>query len=108
MAVPHNRHAPTSIRQPQPTGICRRCGFLYPLSQLLPQYEWRGPSLGLVITRICIRTCLDIPNEQLRTIVIGPDPVPPMDPSPTFYSQQNLGGVAGPLDDANVPLFDED
>lgn len=95
---PANRRAPTNIRQPAPVGLCRRCGFFFPLVQLVEQYEWRGPSLGKILTRVCASNpgCLDVPQEQLRTIVIGPDPVPPFDPSPTFYAQQNAGGTTPP------------
>lgn len=93
---PTNQRAPTSYKSPAPVGICMRCSFLYHLDQLEEQWEWAGP--GMVNKRIlvCRRTCLDRPNEQLRTIVIGPDPVPPSRPSPTFYSQQNQGGTQAP------------
>lgn len=90
---PTNRFAPTNMRSPEPTGLCMRCGFYYHLSYLVEQWEWAGP--GMVNKRIlvCPRNCLDKPNEQLRTIVIGPDPVPPSRPSPTFYAQQSQGGT---------------
>lgn len=96
MAPPHNKFAPVNIRSPEPAGICQRCGFLYHLSDLSWQYQWAGPSLVNFRLLVCYRTCLDVPNEQLRTIIIGPDPVPPKFPSPTFYAQQNQGGVPGP------------
>lgn len=94
---PVNVRAPTSIRDPKPTGLCRRCGFYFPLERLAEQYEWRGPSLGKILTRVCVSNpgCLDLPQEQLRTIIIGPDPIPPRDASPTFYQQQNQGGEPG-------------
>ena len=109
----HDLRAPTNSKSPQPVGICRRCGFKYYLSQLVTQYEWRGPNLGATLTRVCIRTCLDVPNEQLRTIIIGPDPVPPFDASPTFYSQQNASpgfdpGLAPLTDDDGTRLVDDD
>lgn len=85
-----------------------RCGFYYKMSALELQYQWAGPSLVSLGIYVCRRTCLDVPQEQLRTIIIGPDPTPVIPSSPTFYAQQNLGGVAGPLDAANAPLFDED
>lgn len=95
MAYPHNIRARVSVNHPEPTGICRRCGFYYPLSQLVDQPEWVGANLQTVLTRVCIRTCVDRPNETLRTLVIGPDSVPPKDASPTFYTQQNQGGQPG-------------
>lgn len=93
MAVPHNLRAPTNPYAPDPVGICRRCAFLWPIAQLVEQWEWRGPSLGKILTRVC-PSCLDEPNEQLRTIIVGPDGIGPEDASPTFYDQQNQGGPA--------------
>lgn len=101
----HDRFCPTDPRAPEPVGICRRCGFKYPLSQLVDQYQWAGTGLVKVLTRVCTRTCLDEPNETLRTIVIGPDPAPIPDASPPFYSQQNAGGEAGPT--SYPPLQDD-
>jgi hypothetical protein len=90
---PVNTRAPTSARQPEPTGICFRCGFYYHLADLEFQWEWAGPRLINRQILVCRRTCLDRPNQQLRTIRIGPDPIPPKRPSPTFYAQQNQGGT---------------
>ena len=104
MAWPHNLRAPTNMRSPQPTGICRRCSFYFHLSALSTQYEWRGPGLSPILTRVCYR-CLDFPQEQLRTIIIGPDPTPPRNPSIPFYDQQN----ASPgFDPGLAPLTDDD
>lgn len=118
MAIPYpvNKFAPTNARAPEPTGICYRCGFYYKLSDLSFQWEWRGPSLANLQILVCNRTCLDKPQEQLRTIRIGPDPVPPARPSPTFYAQQSQGGPDGlrtlaPLlveDDTVVELTTDD
>ncbi len=93
---PNNRFAPTNPNAPEPVGICMRCAFRYPLSQLEWQYQWTGPRLANLWLLVCRRTCNDLPNEQLRTIIISADPVPPKHPSPDFYRQQNEGGVAGP------------
>ncbi len=72
---------------------------------MLTQYEWRGPSLVPVLSRVCIQNCLDKPAEQLRTIIIGPDGIGPEDASPTFYAQQN----ASPgFDPGLAPLADDD
>jgi hypothetical protein len=100
---PTNQHAPTSARQPEPTGICARCSFYYPLSQLEWQWEWRGPNMVNLQIQVCRRTCLDVPNEQLRVIRIGPDPVCPQRPSPTFYRQQSQGGTESPTQFPPLP-----
>lgn len=57
------------------------------------QMEWSGPRLQNTRLLVCCR-CLDVPNEQFRTIFIGPDPVPVRDPRPGFIGQQNRAGAA--------------
>lgn len=66
---------------PEAIGICDGCGFLYDLVNLRPQYQYAGE--GLINTRLrkC-PTCLDIPNPQLKVIILPPDPPPVFDPRP--------------------------
>ena len=91
---PHNLHAPLNSRSPEPWGFCDRCNLLYPLHELVFQLDYRGNNLQNLQIRVCTRTCLDIPQDQLRPIIIGPDPVPLRDPRPGFWPQQeNAGGV---------------
>ena len=104
MAVPpHNKYAPVNVAAPEPVGICMRCARVFPLSRLVWQYQWAGPILQNLHILVCTLSCDDLPQEQLRTILIGPDPVPPKHPSPWFYAQQNVGGVAGPGDFPPLP-----
>lgn len=93
---PANRFAPTNPNRPEYTAQCMRCGFYYYHRDLEWQYQWTGPHLTNIRILVCVRTCLDVPAEQLRTIKIGPDGLGPKQKSPTFYQQQNQGGVAGP------------
>jgi hypothetical protein len=58
------------------------------LDDLPFQFDWRGNALVNLRLRVS-HQCYDKPNEQLRPIIIGPDPVPPRDPRPPFYAQQN-------------------
>jgi hypothetical protein len=92
----HNQYAPTSSTQPVPVGFCDRCSFLYPLSELVWQYIWSAQTLSNTFLRVCTRTCLDVPNEQARVIVIGPDPVPLKDPRPGFWATEEAGTSAPP------------
>lgn len=39
------------------------------------QYQWRGTKLQNIQLLVC-QDCLDIPQEQLRVIIIPPDPIP--------------------------------
>lgn len=67
---------------PEPWGICDRCGAMYALKDLVTQKEWRGRNLVENNILVCTRTCLDVPNEQDRTIILPQDPVPVRNPRP--------------------------
>lgn len=66
---------------PEPYGICDRCGFMHALKALRHQNEWRGRELIANNLLIC-PTCIDVPNQQNRTIMLPIDPVPVRDPRP--------------------------
>lgn len=96
MPLPHNLRAPVDPYHPEPVGISDRSGFLFYLSQLPYQFEYRGNSLQNTNLRVGASE-LDVPFEFNRPIIIGPDPQPPADPRPWHYTQQAQGGVAGPV-----------
>ena len=77
--------ARVSARNPQALGICQRCEFTYNLVDLRPVVQWAGVKLQTYDILVC-RTCFDRPNEQLRTIIIPPDPMPVFNPRPERYS----------------------
>lgn len=83
---PHGR-ASISARAPRATAICDRCGFMYNHDQLQWQWDWQqGPRLFNLRILVC-PTCLDVPQESGRTIVLPPDPVPIANPRPENYVQ---------------------
>jgi hypothetical protein len=91
MAYSHDIRCPTDQFQPVPVGFCDYCNFKYPLAALSWAMEWRGSALANLRFLVC-STCLDVPNEQFRIIVIGPDPAPLQDARPGFtQSQMNQG-----------------
>jgi hypothetical protein len=69
-------------------GVCDFCGFLYNLQNLRWQFEWIGPRLQNQRMLVC-RTCNDKPQEQLRTIVLPPDPIPVFNARPENYVQDD-------------------
>ncbi len=71
--------ARTSATSPQAHAICDRCGFRYNHVDLRWQYDWRGASLQNIRLLVC-NTCYDVPQEQLRAIVVPADPVPIVNP----------------------------
>ena len=79
---------------PLARGLCDKTGFVFRHVDLVKQMEWRGNSL--VWTGFLVgRPYEDVPNEQLRTILFPPDPVPvdmarPYRPSPVFWENQSV------------------
>ena len=69
--------ARTSSSGPQAHAICDRCGFRYNHVDLQWQYDWRGAALQNIRILVC-NSCLDVPQDQLRAIVVPADPVPIM------------------------------
>ena len=67
--------ARTSATNPQAYAICDRCGFVYNHVNLRWQFDWRGASLQNLRLLVC-DTCYDVPQEQLRAIVVPADPMP--------------------------------
>jgi len=71
---PHGR-AQVSVSSPRAFGICDRCGLLYNHQSLRWQYDWAGANLINKKMLVCA-PCEDIPQEQLRAIILPADPVP--------------------------------
>ena len=69
--------ARTSSSSPQAHAICDRCGFRYNHVDLQWQYDWRGAALQNIRILVC-NSCVDVPQDQLRAIVVPADPIPIM------------------------------
>lgn len=95
MPIPKARgHAVVDSQNPEAGGMCDRCGERYPLRSLRWQYEYQGA--GLINTRFLVcEVCLDIPNPQLLSPRLPPDPLPVENPRPEPYSLES-GGPPGP------------
>lgn len=85
MAWHQTGRARVNARSPDSFGVCDRCGFLYNRKNLRDQYEWAGFQLQNLNLAVC-QTCLDVPQPQLKAIILPPDPVPIDDPRPERYS----------------------
>lgn len=96
---PHGR-AKVSVTQPRAFGVCDRCSFLYNLDALQWQYQWVGTNLQNIRMLVC-DSCYDTPQEQLKRILLPPDPVPVKNARPENYvSDSNpLSGIGA---DANL------
>ena len=73
-----------NARSPQAAGQCDRCGLVYTFTDLHWQFDWRGASLQNLRLLVC-DDCLDVPQEQLRAIVLPSDPTPIINARPTDY-----------------------
>lgn len=82
---PHGR-AKVNSRNPEAFAICDGCGFLYNHSELRWQFQWGGNKLVNLRQLVC-RRCNDIPQTQLRAIVLPADPMPVMNPRVQNYQQ---------------------
>ena len=101
MVGPHGR-ANIDARRPQALAVCDRCGFLFNHVDLKWQYQWAGAKLQNIMRLVC-QDCLDIPQEQLRSIIIPPDPVPVLNPRPEYYVQDD-NPISGIGQNANAAL----
>lgn len=92
---PHGR-AQVSTRNPRAFAICDRCGFLYNHDQLQWQYQWGGASLYNKRILVC-NECNDVPQQQLRAIVVPADPVPIQNPRVQDYvaAETNYRSTSG-------------
>lgn len=79
--------ARTSVKSPSAFAVCFRCGMWYNRKDLVFQSEWRGTTLRNIWVLVCTRTCLDVPQEQLRAIVLPADPTPVYFPSVEQFEQ---------------------
>lgn len=101
--------ARTNPRSPQAHAICQKCGFRVNRVDLQNQAEWRGAALLPINIWVCDR-CLDVPQEQLRAIVLPADPVPVLLPFPEpFVSDETnifsltTGSTVDPITGLPVP-----
>ncbi len=101
--------ARTSAKKPSAFAVCDRCGIWYNFIDLQWQYDWRGPVVQNIRLLVCKR-CLDIPQEQLRAVVLPADPVPIMnartedfDAAETDYRTLSAPTVRDPMTGLPVP-----
>lgn len=81
---PHGR-ASIDSRAPRALGVCDRCGALVDHDTLRWQMRYRGPRLQNIQILVC-PSCLDIPNENERIIVLPIDPVTIANARPENYA----------------------
>lgn len=76
----HTGRATISSTNPRAQGVCDRCGIVYNLDQLVNQPFFAGTTTQTKNVMVCTNTCLDVPNAQLKAVVLPADPVPVLNP----------------------------
>lgn len=94
---PQSSRAYADMAHPESWGTCDRCNFRYLHKDLVYQFDWRGTSLSNLRILVCTATCLDIAQEQERTILVGPDPIPVLNPRPGWQATQEGYTVAADI-----------
>lgn len=81
----HPRQAEVNPSDPRAWSSCDRCGFVVSHYKLSWQHEWQGTRLTNLHILVC-DSCLDLPNRQLGTVILPPDPMPIMNARPEQYA----------------------
>ena len=77
MSRPQSKYVRVDPKDPFAAGECSRCGRWFQQRELQWQFAWGGSKLFNTGLLVCTTgDCLDIPNEQLRSLVLPPDPLP--------------------------------
>ena len=101
MGRPQSKYVRVDPQNPEGAGECQRCSRWYQLRELVWQDAWGGVKLYNTQLLVC-QECYDIPNENLRTIILEPDPPPLLNARvPNFaYSEQTARIIqfAGPFE----------
>lgn len=98
---PHGKRTSLSPSAPSAWFECDRCGMRGDRREARWQYEWGGTQL--INLRLLVHEhCLDKPQAQLRAKIIGPDPLPILNPRPENETAQDTSLTVAGLG-INVP-----
>lgn len=86
-------HASVDPSNPNAWATCDRCGDLWQHRDLDWQYQWAGAQRINLGVLVCPK-CMDVPQEQLRSIILPPDPVPILNPRPEPYTLEEPSFMA--------------
>lgn len=98
MSRPQANHVRIDPTNPEAAAQCDRCGRWYNRADLVWQTAWAGQHLYNIQTLVCIPGgCFDTPNEQLRTIILPPDPPPIINARVPNFTYEESGPVQSTL-----------
>lgn len=73
---------------PEAKACCDRCNFLYRHRDLQWQFQFAGVKLQNLRLLVC-SSCLDVPQPQLKVIILPADPLPILNPRQENYTQDD-------------------
>lgn len=81
---PHPRLADVDPSNPQMWATCDYCGFVTNQVKMSWSYQWAGNQL-INLRFLACELCVDKPQEQLRALILPPDPAPKFNTRPEPY-----------------------
>lgn len=102
---PHG-HAAVDPRSPRAWATCDRCGGNYNLENLAFQFDYRGQTLQNTNLMVCDR-CEDVPQPQLKPLVLPPDPIPVQNARPEPYTMNETDYRITEEDDRRITEEDD-
>lgn len=99
----HSRYTPDPYAG-RARGTCDRCQFVWELSKLQYQYDFRGDQLANTRFRVC-PPCMDVPYQGNRPVKLPPDPVPALDPRVEPLAMEENAG-SGPFNPLSIYVPD--
>lgn len=93
MSRRQSKYVRVNPQDPIAAAECDRCGRWFSRTDLVWQNVWAGTHLYATGALVCTTgNCYDTPNEQLRTIILPPDPPPVLNARvPNFaYEEQTV------------------
>lgn len=103
MADPLPKYARVDTQNPSAFAQCDRCSFWRNREDLVFQYEWAGEGLYSKQVLVCFDRCYDIPQEQLRTIILPPDPPPITNARPPNFAYEEYMSIQLQYGAAGLP-----
>jgi len=100
---PHGK-ARVNPTNPEGFGECSYCGDIVNLVDMRWNFEWAGMHLWNTRSLRCQR-CVDTPNEQLRTIILPPDPPPLLNARPPNYAYEEQTPLVTQFSGAGYPPY---
>ena len=89
--MPWRPHARVKVdaRNPRAAGVCDRCSIPTNHYKLRFQYDFAGSQLQNLRILVC-EDCYDVPQRQLGTKILGPDPLPIFNARPEPFTTTGL------------------